>query len=318
LHNWESFFHYTIAMIARMQATWTVLLLLGAAFWVAYAAQRSWTLAGGGIALGALLYLVVMALQFSLMQRVNAADPAPRARPLQVLRAWWAELGVALHVFCWDQPFRSRAEPDWLPTAPTGRRGVVLVHGFLCNRALWRLWFAPLRAAGHAHEAVNLEPVFGSIDDYAPTIEAAVQRVQAATGMAPVLICHSMGGLAARAWLRACAGDQRAQHVITLGTPHRGTWAGRFSRVVNGRQMALDGDWVGNLSGAEPPGRAALFTCWYSNCDNIVFPASTATLQGADNRLIAGVAHVEMARRPEVLQGCLALLARAGDFEAKV
>jgi len=305
-------------MIARMQATWTVLLLLGAAFWVAYAAQRSWTLAGGGIALGALLYLVVMALQFSLMQRVNAADPAPRARPLQVLRAWWAELGVALHVFCWDQPFRSRAEPDWLPTAPTGRRGVVLVHGFLCNRALWRLWFAPLRAAGHAHEAVNLEPVFGSIDDYAPTIEAAVQRVQAATGMAPVLICHSMGGLAARAWLRACAGDQRAQHVITLGTPHRGTWAGRFSRVVNGRQMALDGDWVGNLSGAEPPGRAALFTCWYSNCDNIVFPASTATLQGADNRLIAGVAHVEMARRPEVLQGCLALLARAGDFEAKV
>jgi len=247
------------------------------------------------------------------MQRVNAADPAPRARFPQVRRAWWAELGVALRVFCWEQPFRSRAEPDWLPTAPTGQRGVVLVHGFLCNRALWRLWFAPLRAAGHAYEAVNLEPVFGSIDDYAPTIEAAVQRVEAATGMAPVLICHSMGGLAARAWLRVCAGELRVQQVITLGTPHRGTWAGRFSRAVNGRQMALDGDWVGNLSGAEPPGRAALFTCWYSNCDNIVFPTSTATLRGADNRLITGVAHVEMARRPEVLQGCLALLARAAD-----
>ena len=82
--------------------------------------------------------------------------------------------------------------------------------------------------------------------------------------------------------------------------------------------MALDGDWVGNLSGAEPPGRTALFTCWYSNCDNIVFPTSTATLQGADNRLIAGVAHVEMARRPEVLQGCLALLARAADSVAKI
>ena len=82
--------------------------------------------------------------------------------------------------------------------------------------------------------------------------------------------------------------------------------------------MALDGDWVGNLSGAEPPGRAALFTGWYSNCDNIVFPTSTATLRGADNRLIAGVAHVEMARRPEVLQGCLALLARAADSAAKI
>jgi len=300
-------------MIARLQAIWTICLLLIAAFWLVFALPRSPVWAVGGLAFAALLYLAVMALQFTLMQRVNAADPAPRARFPQVRRAWWAELGVALRVFCWDQPFRSRAEPDWLPTAPTGQRGVVLVHGFLCNRALWRLWFAPLRAAGHAYEAVNLEPVFGSIDDYAPTIEAAVQRVEAATGMAPVLICHSMGGLAARAWLRVCAGELRVQQVITLGTPHRGTWAGRFSRAVNGRQMALDGDWVGNLSGAEPPGRAALFTCWYSNCDNIVFPTSTATLRGADNRLITGVAHVEMARRPEVLQGCLALLARAAD-----
>ena len=305
-------------MIARLQATWTICLLLIAAFWLVFALPRSPGWAAGGLALAALLYLAVMALQFGLMQRVNAADPAPRARFPQVRRAWWAELGVALRVFCWDQPFRSRAEPDWLPTAPTGQRGVVLVHGFLCNRAVWRLWFAPLRAAGHAYEAVNLEPVFGSIDDYAPSIEAAVHRVHAATGMAPVLICHSMGGLAARAWLRVCAGELRVQQVITLGTPHRGTWAGRFSRAVNGRQMALDGDWVGNLSGAEPPGHAALFTCWYSNCDNIVFPTSTATLQGADNRLITGVAHVEMARRPEVLQGCLALLARAADSAAKI
>lgn len=307
-------------MIARMQATWTVLLLLCAATWLAFAATRSWTMAAAGFVGAALLYLGVMALQFTLMQRVNRTDPAPRASFGQALRAWWAELGVALRVFCWDQPFRSRVQGDWLPDVPNGQRGVVLVHGFLCNRGVWRLWFAPLRARGHAFVAVNLEPVFGSIDDYAPTIEAAVQRVHAATGAAPVLICHSMGGLAARAWLRACAGDGRVQGVVTLGTPHRGTWAGRFSRAANGRQMALDGDWVGQLSGAEPAGRAALFTCWYSNCDNIVFPTSTATLPNADNRLIAGVAHVEMARRPEVLAECLAMLvadAPASEIQGK-
>ena len=268
-------------------------------------------MAAWGLGIAALFYMGVMALQFTLMQRVNRTDPAPRASFGQALRAWWAELGVALRVFCWDQPFRSRVQADWLPQAPTGQRGVVLVHGFLCNRAVWSPWFAPLRARGHAFVAVNLEPVFGSIDEYAPTIEAAVQRVQAATGAAPVLICHSMGGLAARAWLRACADDARMQHVVTLGTPHRGTWAGKFSRAVNGRQMALDGDWVGQLRGAETAGRAARFICWYSNCDNIVFPTSTAMLAGADNRLIPGVAHVEMARRPEVLAECLALLAAA-------
>ena len=300
-----------------MQATWTLLLMLAALGWVLFAAPRSWALAVGGLAGAAALYGAVMGLEFALMQRVNRSDPAPRARAAQVLRAWWAEVVVALRVFCWDQPFRSRAHADWLPPAPTGQRGVVLVHGFLCNRGLWNPWFGRLRARGHAYVAVNLEPVFGSIDDYVPALESAVQRVQAATGAPPVLICHSMGGLAARAWLRACAGDARVHRVVTLGTPHRGTWAGRFSRAANGRQMALDGDWVGQLRGAEPAARAALFTCWYSNCDNIVFPTSTAALPGADHRWLPGVAHVEMARRPEVLAECLELLARAGVDKAE-
>jgi triacylglycerol lipase len=41
--------------------------------------------------------------------------------------------------------------------------------------------------------------VFGGIDDYAPLIEQAVQQVTQATGRPPLLVCHSMGGLAARA-----------------------------------------------------------------------------------------------------------------------
>ena len=286
-------------------------MLLGGIVWLVYAVPRSPVLAAGGLAGAVAVYLGVLAMQFTLMQRVNRSDPAPRASFGQVLRAWWAEVGVALRVFFWQQPFRSRAQPDWLPDAPTGQRGVVLVHGFLCNRALWNPWFVPLRARGHAFVAVNLEPVFGSIEEYASTIDAAVRRVHAATGVPPVLICHSMGGLAARAWLRACDGASRVCHVVTLGTPHRGTWAGKLSRSVNGQQMALESEWVSRLPGAEQAVGAAPFTCWYSNCDNIVFPTSTATLPNAENRLIAGVAHVEMALRPEVLEECLALLAAA-------
>lgn len=45
------------------------------------------------------------------------------------------------------------------------KRGVVLVHGFMCNRGLWLPWFIPLQARGHAYVAVNLEPVMGSIDE---------------------------------------------------------------------------------------------------------------------------------------------------------
>jgi hypothetical protein len=50
------------------------------------------------------------------------------------------------------------------------------------------------------------------------------------------------------------------------------------------------------------------FVCWYSNTDNIVFPASTATLPGADNRLLEGAAHVAMAFHPTVMAESMMLV----------
>ena len=93
--------------------------------------------------------------------------------------------------------------------------------------------------------------------------------------------------------------------MVTGGTPDGGTWLGGLSRAVNGGQMGLAGDWVVALQRAEPAGRAALFICWYSNCDNIVFPATTAALVGAEHRLVEGVAHVQMAFDPGVMTACL-------------
>ncbi|MFY3384965.1 esterase/lipase family protein [Paracidovorax sp. MALMAid1276] len=297
-------------MIARWQKAILIFVLLAMAAWLAWQWPQSPVAAVLGALVPLCVFWCVMAVEFGLMHAANRKDPAPRARWGQVVAAWWAEVWVALAVFCWRQPFRHQAVPDWLPPEPTGERGVVLVHGFMCNRGLWLPWHAPLRAAGHAHVAVNLEPVMGSIDTYADIIEKAVQQVTAATGQPPVLVCHSMGGLAARAWLRAHQADARVHRILTLGTPHGGTWLGRFSRAVNGRQMSLAGDWVVALQRAEPAGRAALFTCWYSNCDNIVFPASTAALPGADNRFVDGVAHVEMAFDPQVMRACLAEIRR--------
>ena len=298
-------------MIARFQRAFVLFQLLATAAWLWWWWPQSpvWALAGAAVPLG--VFLFVMTTEFVVMHVTNRCDGAPRARVAKVITAWWAEVCSALLVFCWRQPFRHGSQPDWLPPEPTGRRGVVLVHGFMCNRGIWLPWFAPLRQAGHAHVAVNLEPVMGSIDDYAATIEDAVLRVTAATGVAPVLVCHSMGGLAVRAWLRAHHADDRVHRVLTLGTPHGGTWLGRFSRAVNGRQMSLAGDWVVALQRAEPAARAALFTCWYSNCDNIVFPASTAALAGADNRLVDGVAHVQMALHPAVMRACLEEIGRS-------
>ena len=255
-------------------------------------------------------YTGFLALEFLILRYVNRPDPAPQPSWTELFRAWVGEAWTAPQVFCWRQPFRAKAIADNLSPMGLshGLRGVVFVHGFFCNRGLWNPWLKRLQGQGHAFVAVSLEPLFGSIDDYVPQIDAAVRQVTLATGMPPLLVCHSMGGLAARAWLQAMKSEARVQHVVTIGTPHRGTWLARFGHGKNGMQMRLLSDWQLQLDHQMPADRHSLFTCWYSNCDNIVFPTSTATLPGADNRLVRGAAHVQMAFLPEIMDTTLATL----------
>ena len=66
----------------------------------------------------------------------------------QLLSAWCQECLIAPRVFLWRQPFRSAAIADSVPAAARGRRGVVLVHGFFCNRGLWNPWMQRLEEEG--------------------------------------------------------------------------------------------------------------------------------------------------------------------------
>ncbi|MBC7609513.1 MAG: alpha/beta fold hydrolase [Polaromonas sp.] len=297
-------------MLAYLQRLITLTLVATSCGWLLYFHLSAPALAVAGFALIAFGYTAFLALEFLLLRFINKPDPAPQPTWPELFSAWVGETLTAPQVFCWRQPFRSNAVPD--NTSPEtvvhGMRGVVFVHGFFCNRGLWTPWLKRLHGRGYAFVALDLEPLFGSIDAYAHQIEAAVQKVTELTGRPPLLVCHSMGGLAARAWLKINKGETRVHHVVTIGTPHRGTWLARFGHGHNGRQMRLLSDWQAQLDHDMPADRHTRFTCWYSNTDNIVFPTSTATLPGADNRLVRGAAHVQMAFLPLVMNFTLALL----------
>jgi triacylglycerol esterase/lipase EstA (alpha/beta hydrolase family) len=283
-----------------------------AAGWAVWRWPDSVPQAVGGVALIAMLGPAVLAIEGVLSALVSRRDGrVPAATSSQLLRAWLAESAHLYRAFWWRQPFRWRALEDHLEPGCAGRTGVVFLHGFMCNRGFWNAWMRRLRAQGHAHVAVNLEPVFASIDAYAPSIEQAVQRIERLTGRPPLLICHSMGGLAARAWWRAYGRGRPVAGLVTIGSPHGGTWMGRFSQRANGRQMRLHSQWLRDLAAAEARQPLPPTTCWYSNCDNIVFPAATATLAGADNRFVPGEPHVALAFHPQVLEATLDLLRQA-------
>lgn len=317
-----------------MNARWQQASILGglvfALAWLWWQWPRSPVLALAGVAALMLLPVWSVTMQFLYMRAAprDADRSVPEVGTRALLRAWRAEVALACRIFGWRQPFRHRLVADTVPAQvpQVARTGVVLVHGYLCNRAFWQPWQRLLAARGIPCMAVTLEPVWGSIDDCAPGLDAAVRRMAEATGRPPVVIGHSMGGLVIRAWLRsrgAVVGEgqdeaQAAQrlhslvaHVITIGTPHQGTALAEISRSANGRQMRQGSDWLRELARHEPRALAARMTCWYSNCDNLVFPARAACYSGADNRLVVDLAHVQMAFAPELMQACAALVERS-------
>ena len=312
--------------VIRMQQIMTGSMVVCATIWMVHFWPTSpWLSIVGGLA-WLLGFSGLIAIEFAALVSINRMDPAPRASRKELLRAWFAESCQIVQVFCWRQPFRANAVPDQLNEKKLhGQRGVVFIHGLICNRGFWTPWLELLQKKGsrfspHAFTAISMEPVFGSIEAYVEQIERAVVDVTRASGLPPILVCHSMGGLAARAWISRQSGACRVHHVVTIGTPHHGTLLARFAQGASGRQMRQGSEWLRQL--CVPPSKGGdsetiekasanapkQFTCWYSNCDNIVFPTSTATLPGADNRFVRGAGHVQLAFLPVVMEATLNMI----------
>ena len=110
-----------------------------------------------------------------------------------------------------------------------------------------------------------------------------------------------------RAWLAATP-DARVDRLVTIATPHAGTRIARHARGANAAQMREGSDWLRGLARTRERAARASVLCFWSRCDNIVFPTRNATLEGADNREIAGAPHVAMVFHPAVLEEVLRLV----------
>ncbi len=248
----------------------------------------------------------LLAVEMLLARQVAHRRAAPCATWADLLRALLGEWAESTAVFGWRMPWRSNAVADHLPKTSRGLRGVVFIHGYICNRGLWNPWMKRLHKLDRAFVAVNLEPVFANLDDYIPQVERAVRRLEAATGLAPVIVAHSMGGLVARAWLRSRASHKRsdgtdeAARLITIGTPHRGTWLAGLAMSANARQMRLDSDWRAALAAAEPPTLPGLITSWWSECDQVVYPPPAAVFPGSEAKQLRGTGHLALTAREEI------------------
>lgn len=270
-----------------------------------------WGLAGAmamGL-LGLFGWVVLVLPAFFLIRRLPRPQGQPEPGIGQCLRAAALEWQAYERVFSWHQPFGERRRPDRIGPEHRGRRGVLMLHGFRCNRGLWNDWVDALDAQGIAHVALTMTPPFASIDANAEAIESAVQALERATGLPPVVVAHSMGGLALRAWRRATkSAPTRLHHVFTLGTPHAGTLMAQFSGALNARQMRMQSEWLQALAESESPAWWRQFTCIYSCCDQVVCPSILTVLPEARTLAVPAVGHLQLVFEPVVREAVMAVL----------
>ena len=294
-------------MLARVARILFILWFALLGILLTVARLTGWT-SGCWVALYALVlgHPTLLAIEMLVARRVAGRKGGAKARWRDVPLAVFGEWIESTAIFGWRMPWRSNAIEDHLPKTSRGLRGVVFIHGYICNRGLWNPWMKRLLKLDRAFVSVSLEPVFASLDDYVPQVERAVRRMEAATGLAPVIVAHSMGGLVARAWLRSRAAHKRsdgtdeAARLITIGTPHRGTWLAGLALTANARQMRLDSPWMAALAASEPPTLPGLITSWWSECDQIVYPPPTAVIPGSEAKQLRGVGHIALTGREEI------------------
>lgn len=311
-----------------------VAMQLGGAYGVALALvrQADWTwpaALAGGIATVLVLFALSVAMAFAisvggtgafgagvptLPPALQAHRAAARLGPRQALLCFLRECIAVFRMFNWLQPFRHRQSliPPPRDAAAT-RPPVLLVHGYGCNRAVWLDLQPALAAAGYRCEAVDLEPMLADIDDYGDTLLVAIEALSRSAGRAPLLLCHSMGGLAARAALARARREGRpaaSAGLVTLGTPHHGCTLASIGSGANARQMRCGNDWLQALARAEGPADRAAMVSIFSWHDSIAGPAETSWLDGAHNVALAGIGHVSLLRDPGAVEAVLSALDR--------
>lgn len=265
------------------------------AFLAAEAALYTWLaarmLAGGGtvvavVAVVVVLHVLAFRASVPLLGFAIAAGVGGRRGPrlgarervrlvVRECRAFWLNYALV------------PVEPFLAPEPPLGR--VVLVHGILCNRAVWHGFRRRLARHGLESHAVTLEPVLGDVDAMADALAARLRTAQAP----PVIVAHSLGGLVTRRMLQRSP-DVRLAGIVTIASPHGGSVQARLAFGRAGRSLRRDCAWLRALDAGSAPSaavpRVAIMT-WH---DELVSPPDSACWNGAACVDFRGVGHIDL------------------------
>lgn len=195
---------------------------------------------------------------------------------------------------------------------PTPRRAeqrtVVLVHGYMANKASLMPLAAFLRLRGYKQILLFNYASSDGVEAGARALKAFLK--QNVRGGRIDLIGHSLGGLVSRVYLQHLGGARRVDRCITLGTPHQGTYNAYWVPTRVGRQLRPDSALLARLEATRSEAAAVRFTSVVAGSDPIVIPrvfgAHGASDAASEERVhVPDLGHLGMLFSPTVYRAVL-------------
>lgn len=176
---------------------------------------------------------------------------------------------------------------------------ILLVHGMVDNQSIFGYLRRSLRRRGFGRVvALNYSPLTADVRLAADRLAEEVEFLVAETGYERIhVIGHSLGGLIARYYVTRLGGDERIHTLVTMGTPHQGTYTAYAIPSHLCRQLRPGSDLMSELE-APAPGCRTRFICYWSDLDQMIVPQSNAVLDHSDlsvrNVKMHGLGHMSL------------------------
>ena len=192
------------------------------------------------------------------------------------------------------------AKPD------DGYLPLILVHGMAGDPTNFYALRAYFTAMGRRRVyAVHLSDE-ADVEAMAVRIRSFVAEVISTNGLeanAKVdVVAHSQGGIASRLALEEPAFAARIATLVTLGTPHAGTYVARFTATRQGGQLRRESPVFARLAKQLPWRSSVRLVAFWSSSDLLVLPADSAAVEGAENIEMVGYSHLSYLIAPKCWQ----------------
>ncbi len=177
------------------------------------------------------------------------------------------------------------------PGISDGKPPIIFVHGLGGNRGNFLLmaWYMGMMGRSRSYK-ISFGPG-QTLDEMAAALASFIRKVKKRTEEPQVeIVAHSLGGLTARMAVCEHRAASSVKTLITLGSPHKGTYSARYGNTSVIKDLRPDSELIKRLNSKPFPKKTRL-VAFFSKNDVFILPPENACLEDAENVEVTPFTH---------------------------